>query len=271
MSEGNNSIKLLQNTISQLTIIAKQLEGKSVTNSQVLADVKTLANTTKKLVADLQNIATTEELDTTVEPETITEKKEILKQKKVNFSRFLIPGIIGLVLVVGICIWLFVLPQQPQVEIVEKSPPTEQIEPIEEPGIPAELITPELPQKVKTITPELELTPEQGLIAAIKNQITTIKNRYAEGLVISIEPNFLASSLKVKVSDRWYELGDFDRDSIANDIFKEVQKLDFKKLEIDNIQGKIVARSPVVGDNMIILQTNRLLEFVRQQATGNSL
>lgn len=262
MSESNQSIELLQNTINQLEIIVKELKVNVTANPQVLADVKKLANTTEKLVANLQKIETTKQLEKTESEDFFTsenesdlpiEKSEKLPKKKGKFSGFLLFGIVALIVITLIAVSYFVLPKL-EFTIAQETPKTEQPEITSE--IPPELITPELPQKVKTITPELELTPEQGLIAAIKQEITAIKNQYVEGLVISIEPNFMASRLIVKVSNNWYELEQSNQGSIADDIFREAQKLDFKKLEIIDIQGKIVARSPVVGNNMIILVNN---------------
>lgn len=265
MSASNQNIELLQTTLKQLEIILKEIGGNVTDNPQLLADVKTLANTTEKLVADLQKNEAAKQLELTkkededffseeTESKLLTEKKTRLPRKKDQFSGFLLPGIVALVVLSLVAVWYFVLPQI-EVKIAQDTPkieqPTGETDIIS--GIPPELTTPELPQKVETITPELELTPEQGLIAAIKNQITAINNSYAEGLVIAIEPNFMISRLTVKVSNNWYELGQSNQTSIADDIFREAQKLDFKKLEITNIQGQLLARSPVVGNNMIIL------------------
>jgi hypothetical protein len=265
MSASNQNIELLQTTLKQLEIILKEI-GENVTdNPQILAEVKTLANTAEKLVSDLQKNEATRQLNLTkkedidffsekTESKLLTEKRAKIQQKKSQFSGFLLPGILTLVVLGLVVVWYFVLPQM-EVKIAQEQPKTEQ--PAEETDIiseiPPELTTPELPQKVETITPELELTPEQGLIAAIKNQITAINNSYAEGLVTAIEPNFMASRLIVKVSNNWYKLGESNQTSIADDIFRKAQKLDFKKLEITNIKGKLLARSPVVGNNMIVL------------------
>jgi hypothetical protein len=261
MSESNQSIELLRNTLKQLEIILRDLEGNLTDNPQVLNELKSLANTTQKLVVNLQDIETTKQVAIAEDedffiPE-VNSESEIVTREKNKFSRFLIPGIVTLIVVSLVAVWYFVLPQT-DLKIAHKIPVIEQpqgeIEITSE--IPPELTTPELPQKVETITPELKLTPEQGLVVAIKNQIATIKNRYAEDLVIGIEPNFMASRLIVKVSNNWYELETSNQTSIADDIFREAQKLDFKKLEITNLQGQLVARSPVVGNNMIILQNN---------------
>jgi len=47
---------------------------------------------------------------------------------------------------------------------------------------------------VPTPTPTLELTPEQNLIASIENQVAEITDRYADGLIQSIQANFQSSN-----------------------------------------------------------------------------
>jgi hypothetical protein len=263
MSESKQNLELLQNTLKQLEIILKDLGVNITDNPQLLTEVNNIVNSTEKLVVELQKKEDEDFLEKREDEDFFTAKKESelitenppkITPKKGKVSGFLIGGIVTLVIIIAVGFYYFILPEM-EVKIAQETPKIEQ--PIEETeipsGIPPELTTPEVPQKVETITPELDLTPEQGLIAAIKNQIAAIKNRYVEGLVIAIEPNFSASRLTVKVSNNWDELEQSNQVSIADDIFKEAQKLDFKKLQITNIQGEVVARSPVVGNNMIIL------------------
>ncbi|MBD2067552.1 hypothetical protein H6F93_08400 [Leptolyngbya sp. FACHB-671] len=102
--------------------------------------------------------------------------------------------------------------------------------------------------------PPLELTPEQSLIAAIQDQVAEVTNRYANGFIQSIQANFRESRLIVKVSMGWYELSGDRQNKLADEMLKRAQELDFSKLEITDTQGILLARSPVVGPSMIILQ-----------------
>lgn len=140
---------------------------------------------------------------------------------------------------------------------VAESPPAPTIEPSPEPAIetPAELVAPESPAPVEIAPPpEPVLTPEQNLIAGIQNQVAQITSQYADGLIQSIQANFQVSFLIVKVSDGWYNLDESKQNKLANDMLSRSQELDFSKLEIKDSQGTVVARSPVVGSNMIILK-----------------
>ena len=122
---------------------------------------------------------------------------------------------------------------------------------------PPELKAPAAPQPVVTIAPPeptLELTPEQSLIAAIQDQVDQITSQYAEGLIQTIEANFTDSRLIVQVSGDWYTLKPYRQNKLANQMLRRSQELDFRKLELIDPQGTLIARSPVVGQEMIILQ-----------------
>jgi hypothetical protein len=102
--------------------------------------------------------------------------------------------------------------------------------------------------------PPLDLTPEQSLIAAIQDQVTQITNQYADGLIQSIQANFRSSRLIVKVDESWYELARSRQDRIATEMLERARELDFSKLEITDSEGTLLARSPVVGSEMIIFK-----------------
>ena len=124
---------------------------------------------------------------------------------------------------------------------------------------PPELKAPKPAQPVEVIPPpQPELTPEQSLVASIQQQVAEITDRYGNGMIQSIEANFMASRLMVKVSDRWYELKESQQNKLADEILRRSRELDFSKLEITDLQGTLVARNPVVGSNMVILKRQEL-------------
>ncbi len=130
--------------------------------------------------------------------------------------------------------------------IPEPTPePTPTPEPVPEP-------TPE-----PTPTPVIKLTPEESLIAAIENQVAEISNRFASGLIQSIQANFRTSNLTVKIHDDWYTLPESEQKQLAAEILQRSQELDFTHLEIIDSQDKLIARNPVVGNEMIIFQQYR--------------
>jgi|AGSF01.1.fsa_nt_gi Domain of unknown function DUF29. len=103
------------------------------------------------------------------------------------------------------------------------------------------------------IVPPPPLTPEQSLIAGIQNQIAEITDRLGGGLVKSFEANFSSSILTVKLAEDWYLLSELEQNQLVTKMFKEANLLDFSKLEVLNLEGQLIARSPVIGSEMIIL------------------
>jgi hypothetical protein len=124
---------------------------------------------------------------------------------------------------------------------------------------PAELKAPEPPQPVENEPPPApELTPEQSLIAGIQNQVAEITDKYGNGLIQSIEANFEASRLLIKVNNGWYDLKESQQNKLADEILRRSNDLDFSRLQITDAKGTLIARSPIVGSKMVILKRQEL-------------
>jgi hypothetical protein len=102
-------------------------------------------------------------------------------------------------------------------------------------------------------TPRLELTPEQQLIASIQDQVADVTRTYRDQLVTSIQANFRRSLLLVKVSTDWYSLSPTQQDQLASEMLRRSKTLDFSKLELVDEADQLLARSPVVGTDIVIL------------------
>ncbi|WP_439638019.1 hypothetical protein [Spirulina sp.] len=111
-------------------------------------------------------------------------------------------------------------------------------------------------------TPPLRLTPEQRLIAAIQDQVAEITNQYAEGLIRSIQADFLGSRLVVTVGEAWYGLEARRQDQVANEVLVRSRRLDFSQVELRDENGDQVARNPIVGSEMVILQRSPSQEAI---------
>lgn len=184
-------------------------------------------------------------------------------------SNTALTGIIAGIAVILVWTTSVLLPGKPQPAVVANVPdsepaPTPTItpppqltaptapEPIEVAPSPVE-VTPS-PEPEPSPAPPVQLTPEQNLIASIQNQVAEISDRYADGLIQSIQANFEGSSLTVKVGDDWYNLKQSQQDKLAEKMLERSKELDFTHLEITDSQGKLLARSPVVGNEMVILK-----------------
>ena len=135
----------------------------------------------------------------------------------------------------------------------------QEVETADENSIPQDLVSPGKSQKLNVVTvkPKLTFTPEQSLIAALQTKVVELTKNYTKNFVNSIEVDLPNSSLSVEVKDNWYELKDSLQTKLGNDILKRSRKFHFDKLELKDSQGTLVARNPVIGDQIIILQSNK--------------
>jgi hypothetical protein len=137
---------------------------------------------------------------------------------------------------------------EPVPEVIPEPIPEPTPEPIPEP-------TPEpIPEPTPEPKPVLKLTPEEALIAAIENQVAEISDRFASGLIESIQANFRSSNLTVKINHDWYTLPASEQKQLATEILQRSQELDFTHLEIIDSQNTLIARNPVVGNEIIMFQ-----------------
>lgn len=102
--------------------------------------------------------------------------------------------------------------------------------------------------------PETSLTPDPERIAALQEQVTAVTEQYSSGLIQSVQATFQRGRLTVKLGDGWYRLGAPQQDQLAAELWQRSQKLGFGKLELVDLEGHRLARTPVVGEEMIILQ-----------------
>jgi hypothetical protein len=197
-----------------------------------------------------------------------------------SLSDTALTGIIaGIVVVIVGTTAFFLSPKSPPPEVAEVPPVIQEkpespqliAEPTpEEPETiptPSELVAPQPPQPVvenpsevpsepmtEPMLPVIEPTPEQNLIAAIEKQVAEVSDRYGDGIIQSLQVNFPANSLKAIVKSDWYNLEPSQQDKLTAQMFQRAKELDFIYLEVVDAQGNLLARSPVIGENMVILK-----------------
>jgi|GEM_PF-2116796 len=139
-----------------------------------------------------------------------------------------------------------------EVELTESA-----IEEPEEILIPSELVSPGRATnlKIETIEPELTFTPEQTLIAALQTKLAELASDYDPDLFDSMGVDLPDNNLIIEVTDKWYSLNESRQDKVTNEILKRSRQFGFSKLEFQDPQGKLVARNPVVGDRIILVET----------------
>ncbi|MEL6384097.1 MAG: hypothetical protein AAFQ89_16910 [Cyanobacteria bacterium J06626_18] len=102
---------------------------------------------------------------------------------------------------------------------------------------------------------ELELDPaERDRMAAIQTQLTSGALSNGNGLVESVQADFSHNQLTVNLTNGWYRLSTYEQEELANTFKQRSGEMAFDDVELRSPDGNLLARSPVVGDNMIILQ-----------------
>jgi hypothetical protein len=104
-------------------------------------------------------------------------------------------------------------------------------------------------------TPVAKVTPiDPGKLTSIQNQLNETAVTYGEALVDAVRVQPQRQRLTVQVSDSWYGLSATQQDQLANDWFKRSLKLKYSQLDLVDAAGQMLARSPVVGSKMVVLQ-----------------
>lgn len=118
---------------------------------------------------------------------------------------------------------------------------------------PSEL-SPEPTTALESPSVEAPVHPDLERIDDIQAQLTAAATSYASQLVVSVQASFGEDCLSANLSSGWYRLPRDQQDQLAADLLGRSQSLEFATLELLDPDGAMVARSPVVGNTMVIMQ-----------------
>ena len=107
---------------------------------------------------------------------------------------------------------------------------------------------------VKPERGDAPLTSEQIAIAKIQAQVSEVANQYGESLLGSVQTNFKRGRLIVSLNNDWYKLDPKQQAQLVTDLQNRTRSLNFKKLLVADAENHLIARSPVTGDEVIILR-----------------
>jgi hypothetical protein len=107
---------------------------------------------------------------------------------------------------------------------------------------------------VKPERGDVPLNAEQIEIAKIQSQVTDVANQYGEALLGSVQTNFKRGRLIVALNDGWYKLEPSKQTQLVKDLQNRSQALNFKKLFVSDTENHLIARTPVTGNEIIILR-----------------
>lgn len=94
--------------------------------------------------------------------------------------------------------------------------------------------------------------PNAARLMAIQNQLTEVADRYAEDLLQAVQIRFAQKDLTIAMNDSWQTLPSDQQEQLANDLLQRSRKLSFNSLEIRDVNGRTIARNPVIGSKMVL-------------------
>ncbi len=98
------------------------------------------------------------------------------------------------------------------------------------------------------------ISPEQAFIDAIQTQLSDITSQYPDDMIQALQVDFPRDLAIVRLNPVWYLIGDDQQDLVTDRMWLQAKANHFSKLELQDAQGHSIARSPVVGQHMVILQ-----------------
>lgn len=122
--------------------------------------------------------------------------------------------------------------------------------------LPPVLEAPQEPQRVELEPPpEAPLTPEQSLLAFVQQEVTDLTQAYPPDLIVRVQPDLDRRRLTLVLKDDWLNLPTGKQTALANTLWQRAQRLTFTQLTLETPQGQLLARNPVVGEEMILWAT----------------
>ncbi len=113
---------------------------------------------------------------------------------------------------------------------------------------------PATPVTVQPTLSPAQGSPEQDFIEAIQSQLSDITSQYSDDIIQTLKVDIAQDRLIVQLNPIWYLISDNRQDNVTDKMWLQAKANHFRKLEIQNAQGVLIARSPVVGNHPIILQ-----------------
>lgn len=97
--------------------------------------------------------------------------------------------------------------------------------------------------------------PEPSRRLKLRQNLDIIANSLVDNAIVSIRPN--GPSLTITLSDAWYRSSEDTQTKLTNSLLITTQGQGYSQLRLEDTEGSLLARNPVVGEGMIILQRAR--------------
>ncbi len=98
-----------------------------------------------------------------------------------------------------------------------------------------------------------QTSPEETLITAVRSQFSTLASQYPAGLISNLELDNERQLAIVTLGNLWSNLSGEQQQQVAQSLWQQSRAYQMAKLEVRSGNGNLLARSPVVGQDMVIL------------------
>jgi hypothetical protein len=99
----------------------------------------------------------------------------------------------------------------------------------------------------------LPISPEETLITAVRSQFSTLASQYPAGLISNLELDNERQLAIVTLGNLWASLTSEQQQQVAQSLWQQAQVYQMAKVEMRSSNGHLLARSPVVGSDMVIV------------------
>ncbi len=97
------------------------------------------------------------------------------------------------------------------------------------------------------------VSPEEALISAVRSQLSTLASQYPAGLISNLELDNERQLATVTLGNLWASLPGEQQQQVAQSLWQQARTYQMAKVEIRSNTGNLLARSPVVGSDMVVI------------------
>jgi hypothetical protein len=98
------------------------------------------------------------------------------------------------------------------------------------------------------------IDPEQAFIDAIQAQLNDLTSQYPDEIINTLQVDLPRDLAIVRLNPVWFTIDDLQQDRLSDRMWFQARANHFSKLELQDLTGQTIARSPVVGQHMVVLQ-----------------
>ncbi len=112
---------------------------------------------------------------------------------------------------------------------------------------------PPVVQPAASIPPKPAVSPEAALLEAVKNRSQALASQYPAGLIANLELDNQQQTATVTVGDLWFSLTPEQRQQTAQSLWQQARNYQMSGLEVRGTADQLLARSPFVGTEAIVI------------------